>query len=144
LREKLTEDLEWTTVYALGGVLAPSDETGGALRDSMRSTSRNSIGTNVSWTSQRSHTKVTAGYKWINGPALSRLDNFGETLYQMDPFVHFSIRQRLPRFGLGRWEAIADCQNLMAQGYIPMTTRDGQAILVPAFRTVRGGLSVQF
>ena len=144
LREKLTDDLEWTTVYAFGGVLAPSDETGGALRDSLRSVPRNSIGTNVSWTSQRSHTKVTAGYKWINGPALSRLDNFGETLYQMDPFVHFSIRQRLPRFGLGRWEAIADCQNLMAQGYVPTTTRDGQAILVPAFRTVRGGLSVQF
>jgi len=144
LREKLTDDLEWTTVYALGGVLAPSDEVGGALRDSLRSVSRNSIGTNVSWTSQRSHTKVTAGYKWINGPALSRLDNFGETLYQMDPFLHFSIRQRLPRFGLGRWEAIADCENLMAQGYVPMTTRDGQAILVPAFRTVRGGLSVQF
>jgi len=144
LREKLTDDLEWTTVYAFGGVLAPSDEVGGALRDSLRSASRNSIGTNVSWTSQRSHTKVTAGYKWINGPALSRLDNFGETLYQMDPFVHFSIRQRLPRFGLGRWEAIADCENLMAQGYVPTTTRDGQAILVPAFRTVRGGLSVQF
>jgi len=144
LREKLTDDLEWTTVYALGGVLAPSDEVGGALRESLRSVSRNSIGTNVSWTSQRSHTKVTAGYKWVNGPALSRLDNFGETLYQMDPFLHFSIRQRLPRFGLGRWEAIADCDNLMAQGYVPMTTRDGQAILVPAFRTVRGGLSVQF
>ena len=144
LREKLTDDLEWTTVYALGGVLAPSDEVGGVLRDSLRSVSRNSIGTNVSWTSQRSHTKVTAGYKWVNGPALSRLDNFGETLYQMDPFLHFSIRQRLPRFGLGRWEAIADCDNLMAQGYVPMTTRDGQAILVPAFRTVRGGLSVQF
>jgi len=144
LREKLTDDLEWTTVYAFGGVLAPSDEAGGALRDSLRSVSRNSIGTNVSWTSQRSHTRVTAGYKWINGPALSRLDNFGETLYQMDPFLHFSIRQRLPRFGLGRWEAIADCENLMAQGYVPMTTRDGQAILVPAFRTVRGGLSVQF
>ena len=144
LREKLTDDLEWTTVYAFGGVLTPSDEAGGALRDSLRSVSRNSIGTNVSWTSQRSHTRVTAGYKWINGPALSRLDNFGETLYQMDPFLHFSIRQRLPRFGLGRWEAIADCENLMAQGYVPMTTRDGQAILVPAFRTVRGGLSVQF
>ncbi|HLZ12630.1 MAG TPA: carboxypeptidase-like regulatory domain-containing protein [Candidatus Acidoferrum sp.] len=144
LREKLTDDVEWTTVYAYGGVLAPSDEVGGPLRNSLRNASRNSIGTNVSWTSQRSRTKLTAGYKWINGPALSRLDNFGETLYQMDPFMHISIRQQLPRFGHGRWEAIADCDNLMAQGYIPITTRDGQAVLVPAFRTVRGGLSVQF
>jgi hypothetical protein len=144
LREKLTDDLEWTTVYAFGGVLAPTDEVSGQLRDSLRNASRNSIGTNVSWTSQRSHTKVSASYKWINGPALSRLDNFGETLYGMNPFMHISVRQQLPRFGLGHWEAIADCDNLMAQGYVPMTTRDGQAILVPAFRTVRGGLSVQF
>jgi len=144
LREKLTDDVEWTTVYAYGGVLAPSDEVVGVLRDSLRSAARNSVGTNVTWTSQRSRTKVTAGYKWINGPALSRLDNYGETLYRMDPFLHISIRQQLPRFGLGRWEAIADCDNLMAQGYVPMATRDGQAILVPAFRTVRGGLSVQF
>jgi hypothetical protein len=144
LREKLTDDIEWTTVYAYGGVLAPTDEVTGQLRDALRNASRNSIGTNVSWTAQRSHTKVMAGYKWINGPALSRLDNYGEMLYQMDPFMHVSIRQKLPRIGLGRWEAIADCDNLTAQGYVSMTTRDGQAILVPAFRTVRGGLSVQF
>jgi len=144
LREKLTDDIEWTTVYAYGGVLAPTDEVTGQLRDALRNASRNSIGTNVSWTAQRSHTKVMAGYKWINGPALSRLDNYGEMLYQMDPFMHVSIRQKLPRIGLGRWEAMADCDNLMAQGYVSMTTRDGQAILVPAFRTVRGGLSVQF
>jgi hypothetical protein len=144
LREKLTDDLEWTTVYAYGGVLAPSEEMAGALRESLRNASRNSVGTNITWTSRRSHTKLTAGYKWVDGPALSRLDNYGEALFQMDPFLHISVRQQLPRFGLGRWEAIADCDNLMAQGYVPMNTKDGQATLVPAFRTVRGGLSVQF
>jgi hypothetical protein len=144
LREKLTDDLEWTTVYAYGGVLAPSEEMAGTLRESLRNASRNSVGTNITWTSRRSHTKLTAGYKWVDGPALSRLDNYGEALFQMDPFLHISVRQQLPRFGLGRWEAIADCDNLMAQGYVPMNTKDGQATLVPAFRTVRGGLSVQF
>jgi hypothetical protein len=144
LREKLNDDVEWTTVYAYGGVLAPSDETTGRLRDSLRNVSRNSMGTNVSWNSRRSHTKLSAGYKWVSGPALSRLDTYGESLFQMDPFLHISVRQQLPRFGLGHWEAIADCDNLLAQGYIPMNTRDGQATLTPAFRTVRGGLSVQF
>jgi len=144
LREKLTDDLEWTTVYAYGGVLAPSEETTGPLRDSLRNVSRNSVGTNVSWNARRSRTKLTAGYKWISGTAVSRLDNYGESFFQMDPFLHISIRQQLPRFGLGRWEAIADCDNLLAQGYVPMSTRDGQATLVQAFRTVRGGLSVQF
>ena len=144
LREKLTDDLEWTAVYAYGGVLTPGEEVGGPLRDSLRGASRNSMGSNISWTSRVSHTKVTAGYKWVSGTALSRLDNYGESLYQMDPFLHVSVRQQLPKFGLGRWEAIADCENLLAQGYVPMTTRDGQAVLVPAFRTIRGGVSVQF
>lgn len=144
LREKVSDDVEWTAVYAYGGVLTPGEESGGPLRDSLHGASRNSVGSNVSWTSRGTRTKVTAGYKWVSGPALSRLDNYGETLYQMDPFLHVSIRQQLPRFGLGRWEAIADCDNLLAQGYVPITTRDGQAVLVPAFRTIRGGLSVQF
>ncbi len=144
LREKLSDELELTAVYAYGGVLAPGEEVAGPLRDSLRNVSRNSVGANVTWTSQRTRTKVSTGYKWVDGPELTRLDNYGESLYQMDPFLHFSVRQQLPRFGLGRWEAIADCDNLLAQGYVSMNTRDGQAILVPAFRTVRGGLSVQF
>jgi Carboxypeptidase regulatory-like domain len=144
LREKLSDELELTAVYAYGGVLAPGEETTGPLRDSLRNVSRNSVGANVTWTSQRTRTKVSTGYKWVDGPELTRLDSYGESLYQMDPFLHFSVRQQLPRFGLGRWEAIADCDNLLAQGYVSMNTRDGQVNLVPAFRTVRGGLSVQF
>jgi len=144
LREKLTDDLEWTTVYAFGGVLTPLEEMHGALRESIRNEARNSVGSNISWTERRSHTKVTAGYKWVSGPSLSRLDNYGETMFQMDPFLHISVRQQLPHFGLGHWEAIADCDNLLAQGYVPVVTKDGPAVLMPAFRTVRGGLSVQF
>jgi hypothetical protein len=72
------------------------------------------------------------------------VDSYGESLYQMDPFLHVSVRQQLPKFGPGRWEAIADCDNLLAQGYLTMNTREGQVVLVPAFRTFRGGLSLQF
>jgi Carboxypeptidase regulatory-like domain len=147
-REKLTDDLELTAVYAYGGVLAPAEELAGGLaeplRDSLRNVMRNSAGANISWTSRKTHTKLTSGYKWVDGQALTRLDNYGESVYQMDPFLHVSVRQQLPRFGLGRWEAIADCDNLLAQGYVTTNTRDGQVTLVPAFRAVRGGLSVQF
>jgi hypothetical protein len=41
-------------------------------------------------------------------------------------------------------EATADFSNLLAQGYITLQTADGQVVLVPAFRTVRGGLIFQF
>jgi hypothetical protein len=62
----------------------------------------------------------------------------------MDPYVHLGIRQTLPKFGPGRWEAIANCDNILAQGYVSVNSRDGRTMLVPAFRTFRGGLSVQF
>ena len=62
----------------------------------------------------------------------------------MEPFVHLSLRQALPKFGPGRWEANARCDNLFAQGYVPVSTQDIHALLVPAFRSFRGGFSVQF
>jgi hypothetical protein len=62
----------------------------------------------------------------------------------MDPYLHVGIRQTLPKFAPGHWQAMADCDNILAQGYVSMSTQDGRTVLVPAFRTFRGGLSVQF
>jgi hypothetical protein len=80
----------------------------------------------------------------VSGVAVSRVDQYGESIFQLDPYLHVGIKQPLPRFGLGRWEAVADCDNLLAQGTVTLSTRDGQANLIPAFRSFRGGLSVQF
>jgi hypothetical protein len=143
-REKLGDDTELTAVYAVGGALAPNLMTDAILRDALRMAARQSVGVNVATKVPRSGGRVTLGYKWISGPAISRVDSYGESLYQMDPYLHVSLRQQLPKFGPGRWEAIADCDNLLAQGYVTMNIRDGQVVLVPAFRTFRGGLSLQF
>jgi hypothetical protein len=144
-REKLSEDVEVTALYAMAGALTPgASNEGGVLRDSFRMAPRQSVGVNISTKFPRTGGRVTAGYKWISGPAVSRVDSYGESLYQMDPYLHVSVRQQLPKFGPGRWEAIADCDNLLAQGYVTVNTREGQVALVPAFRTFRGGLSLQF
>jgi len=92
----------------------------------------------------RFRTKVQAGYKWVNGVTVSRVDGYGESLFQMDPYFHLGLRQPLPKFALGRWEAIADCDNLLAQGYVSAASKDGRVVLMPSFRTFRGGLSFQF
>jgi len=47
-------------------------------------------------------------------------------------------------FFLGRVQALADLQNLLAQGYTAVASRDGQVMLLPATRAFRGGLSFQF
>jgi len=142
-REKLNDDVEVTALYALAGALVPAT-TGGALRDSLRMNPRHSVGVNVATKLPGTGGRITVGYKWISGPAVSRVDSYGESLYQMDPYLHVSVRQQLPKFGPGRWEAIADCDNLLSQGSLTVNTRDGQVTLVPAFRTFRGGLSLQF
>ncbi len=144
LREKLDGDVEFTVVYSFGGALAPLDGADGALRDTLRTAQRHSFGASVSAKVPRVGTKVNAGYKWVNGVTVSRVDAYGESLFQFDPYLHLSVRQPLPRFALGRWEAIADCDNLLAQGSVSATSRDGHVVLLPAFRTFRGGLSVQF
>lgn len=144
LREKLSNEVELTAVYSVGGVLAPDDVVNGALRDSLHTVTRHAFGANVRASLPRFGTRVLAGYKWIDGATVSRMDSYGESLYQMDPYLHLAVRQQLPKFAPGHWEAMAGCENLLAQGYVPMNTRDGQLVLVPAFRTFRGGLSVQF
>jgi len=142
-REKLNDDVEVTALYALAGALVPAT-TGGALRDSLRMNPRHSVGVNVATKLPGTGGRITVGYKWISGPAVSRVDSYGESLYQMDPYLHIGIRQTLPKFAPGHWQAMANCDNILAQGYVSLNAQDGRAVLVPAFRTFRGGLSVQF
>jgi len=143
-REKLDDDLELTAVYSFGGALAPSADGDDLLRDVLRHVQRHSLGAAISAKVPRLGTKVQTGYKWVSGVSVSAVDSYGESLFQMDPYLHLIVRQPLPRFALGRWEAIADCNNLLAQGYVSTNSRDGRVVLVPAFRSFRGGLSVQF
>jgi len=144
LREKLSDNVEVTTVYAYAGALSPSEFADGPLRMMLRTAMHHSMGTNVSAKVPRFGTKLDAGYKWVSGVTVSHLDSYGESLFQLDPYLHVGIRQALPKFAPGRWQAIADCDNILAQGYVSLNNQDGRSVLVPAFRTFRGGLSVQF
>jgi hypothetical protein len=144
LREKISEDLEFTTIYAFSGALVPSNAVDAALREAIRTEPLHSLGASINARVPHTKTNFTAGYKWISGPALSRVDAYGESVYQMNPYLHIGIRQALPRFALGQWEANAECDNLLAQGYVTMNTGDGPILLMPAARSFRGGLSLQF
>jgi hypothetical protein len=142
--EKLQDNLEFTAIYSTGGGLTVPGKTETSLREMLQTTNRQTLGAAISLAVPRVRTRVRAGYKWVSGTTLSRVDGFGESLYQLDPYFHVGFRQPLPKFPLGRWEALADCDNLFAQGYLSTFSREGRAVLVPAFRTFRGGLSVQF
>jgi hypothetical protein len=143
-REKLGNDVELTALYAFAGALTPSSAAAGPLRELFRTAGRHSAGARVSARVPRLGTRITTGYQWINGAALTRVDSFGDALFDMEPYLHVGVHQRLPKFGPGRWEANAQCDNLLAQGYVTLNTQDGRVILAPSFRTFRGGLSLQF
>jgi Carboxypeptidase regulatory-like domain len=143
-REKLNEDVELTALYAFAGALTPSSAAAGPLRELFRTAGRHTAGAKVTAKVPRVGTRVTAGYQWISGMTLSRVDSFGESFFDMEPYLHIGVHQRLPKFGPGRWEANAECDNLLAQGYVTLTSVDGRVTLMPAFRTFRGGLSLQF
>jgi hypothetical protein len=143
-RQQLDDDVELTAIYSFGGALTPSLDSDDQLRDVLRTVPRHSVGAEITTRVPRIRTKVQAGYKWVNGVTVSRVDGYGESVFQTDPYLHFGLRQPLPRFALGRWEAIADCGNLLAQGYVSAASKDGRVVLTPSFRTFRGGLSLQF
>jgi hypothetical protein len=146
-RQKLSDDLEFAAIYAWAGALSPSGElvstASSDLRDSFTTSNHHSLAARISGKIQRSGTQFSASYKWVSGTTLSRLDQFGEADYQMDPNLHLSIRQQLPGLN-GRWAALADFSNLLAQGYVNVTGPDSRMMLAPILRSFRGGVSFQF
>jgi Carboxypeptidase regulatory-like domain len=144
-REKFGSHLDTTIVYAYAGALAPDgDSTATTLRDELDTRYRHSLAGRVSATVPRFGTKVSASYKWLSGPTVSRLDSYGESVYQIDPYLSMEIRQPLPNVFPCHMEVQADIGNLLAQGYVPVATGDGSVMLVPSYRFFRGGLSLQF
>jgi hypothetical protein len=144
LRERITDDVEMTAIYAFSGALVPFALVDGGLRDALRTASRESAAIKIAGKIPVTGTKLTVGYKWVGGMALTRIDPYGEAIYDLSPYLHIGIRQPLPWPTVGHWEANADCDNLLAQGNVLMSSRDGQVLMVPTFRTFRGGLSLQF
>jgi len=142
---KFTDSTGASFVYAYGGVLAPfSGASMGTTREELTTQYRSSLAARATGELPRTHTKVTASYKWVGGQAVSRLDPFGESLYHIDPYLSLEIRQPIPSVLSGHMEAMVDIGNLLAQGYVPLTTSDGNVLLVPSCRFFRGGLSIQF
>jgi hypothetical protein len=145
-RQKFSDELEAAVVYAWAGALVAEDAAATVdLRDALQTRYSHSLAARVAARVPRFGTRLAASYKWQRSASVSRQDAFGELLYQVDPNLNLSFRQPLPTLLFSRrFEALADFGNLLAQGYVPVTARDGKLLLVPAYRSFRGGLSFQF
>jgi hypothetical protein len=145
-REKFSDNLEFAAIYAWAGALSPSGNFSSRtadLRDSIVTQNHHSVAARIIAKIPHAGTEVDASYKWVSGTVLSRQDAFGEAAYQVDPNLNLSIRQPLPVMN-GRWEALADFSNLLAQGYVKVNGQDSRVLFVPILRSFRGGVSFQF
>ncbi len=144
--QKLSDNLSGAVIYSYAGALVPGIESSSteSLRDMLETRDRQSIAAKFKTRIPRTATELSVGYKWINGSVVSRQDAYGEAAYNVDPYLSVIIRQPLPKFIPGHAVASADFGNLLAEGYVPLETRDGRVFLVSAYRSFRGGLSFQF
>ncbi|MBI1983037.1 MAG: carboxypeptidase regulatory-like domain-containing protein [Acidobacteria bacterium] len=92
-------------------------------------------------------TQVTTSYEWLPQGRVTGVDPYAQSSLQLQPYLGIQVRQPLPplAFFPARIEALADFRNLLAQGYVPLSGSNEEALLMtPAYRSFRGGFSVLF
>ncbi|MHB8655068.1 MAG: carboxypeptidase-like regulatory domain-containing protein [Terriglobia bacterium] len=144
--------IEAAVVYTTGSALVvrhsefPAGAMQGNLREILSNDRSQSVAGKISARVPMSRTEVTTSYQWIERGRVTGLDPFGQASLQLEPYLGIQIRQPLPTLAFfpAHIEALADFRNLLAQGYVPASQGGDRLILTPAYRSFRGGFSVQF
>ena len=153
LTQRVLEGMSATVSFSHGGALAagrPGLSTGNPdeLRGLLQRVSRNSGTIRLAGTVPRAGTRYAASYQFTDYDVFQPLHLSLTQRSTIEPGLNIYIRQPIPGVsGLvpGRLEATAEMRNLLAQGYLPLTTAEGrQVILIHAPRAIRGGLSFIF
>jgi hypothetical protein len=150
--QALGDDLSMTLAYGDGGTLRTDGRTlmtndPNELRSMIHQAQHQWVMGKVSGTLPVTGTKFSTSYLWTDYRSLT--PGFVYMVQRMYPEagLNIRIRQPLPNIcGLpGRIEATAELRNMLAQGYLPISTAGGETmILTNAPRAVRGGLSFIF
>lgn len=119
----------------------------GSQQRFLNSGTYNIASANVKAVSPVTGTRIWADYGWVDDRAIVPGHVFTTQNTYVTPGLNVLVRQPLPSFfGMpGRLELTADLRNLLAQGYIPLTTGEGRTLLVvQSPRSIRGGLNFVF
>ncbi|MEJ5366784.1 MAG: carboxypeptidase-like regulatory domain-containing protein [Bryobacteraceae bacterium] len=94
----------------------------------------------------QSGTRFTTSYLWTPAGSAGLGHAFLTQQWQPQLGLNVSLRQPLPvQAGPGRLEMSAELRNLLAQGYLPISSPDGRRMwLIQLPRAVRGGISFIF
>lgn len=165
--QELPGDWKLSTAYGLGGGLStdqrqlPTAElsigeplaapasllAAAAVRSSIHSKQRQFVSARINGTVPVIGTRLYTSYLWTDYRALAPFHTSLTGQGLADAGLNFGIHQPLPRF-LGssrRLELSAEMRNMLAQGYVPILTPQGQQMwLIPTPKQLRGGLSFIF
>jgi len=147
---RLTSNVEAAVLYAVGDALStrvgltdrPVD-----LQRALRTASTQSVGGKLAVRIPGSKTLLTTSYVHLPHQRITSVDPYGQANAGMHPYLNFQVRQPLPAIAFipAHIEALADFRNLLEQGYVPVFgAGEDPLLLSAAYRSFRGGFSVQF
>ncbi|MCC7176292.1 MAG: TonB-dependent receptor [Bryobacterales bacterium] len=152
LTQALWDGWSATAAYGNGGALHTgrgdvATGAAGEVRGLIRNRRQNWVATRVSGVAPGTKTRFAASYQWTDLRALTPGHFFLTQRVLPEAGLNVSLRQPLPSVAVfnGRLEATAELRNLLAQGYLPLTTGQGRRMqLIHSPRAVRGGLAFIF
>ncbi|MBC7925323.1 MAG: hypothetical protein H7039_06660, partial [Bryobacteraceae bacterium] len=150
--QALGEDFSVTIAAGRGGVLTTRsqnlltndlDELRSTITRAQRQWARGIVTATV----PVAGTRVVASYEWSDARALTPGHVYLTQKIYPETGLNFRVRQPLPGWGglPGRLEATAELRNMLAQGYLPVSTADGKRLILSSYpRAIRGGLAFIF
>ncbi len=147
-RQPVTRSLSVGVEGTSGRALRAARLTNASLSDVMNSLNPTRIYAATAYADGkvlRTGTTIRASYRWQPERTLTAVDSFRVT--DESAYLSCSLRQSLGRTRIlpQGLEAVIDLQNLLAQGYQPFLSADGQTLyLAQAPRTLQAGLSFTF
>ncbi len=152
LTQAMGDDLNFTLAGGSGNALIPAssgrlDFETGRLNSLLHHGRRHWLAARVAGTTPATGTRFVATYRWADGRSLTAPHVYLTQNLQSDAGLNLHFRQPLPAFSYmrGRVEATADLFNLLAEGYLPLMTAQGnRVLLLHSPRSFRGGFSFIF
>jgi len=149
--QNLGDNYQVTLEYGSVGVLSPrssqlDSDTADQLRGLLATSQRQAVTAIASATLPHAGTHFRASYQFIDDRAALIARLYSTQGLESDPGLTIAVRQPIPPvLGLPfRMEATAEIRNMMAQGYLPISSPDGRLLLVQTPRVLRGGVSFRF
>jgi hypothetical protein len=149
----LGRNVQAAALYAMGDALAPEfgdRPVPGPVKDLrmvLGTRQTQIVGGRIAARLPVTRTRITTSYEWMPAGRVTEVDPYGQASMEIQPYLGIQIRQPLPNLAFlpAKIEALADFRNLLAQGYTQVSqSGEDTLVLTPAYRSFRGGFSVQF